>query len=301
MLGLMAGAAWGTTSLGSRYLAHVRGIFPPITVFWRFGLAVPLLILAYYLWGRNGKRLEWRDVPKIIGLGALGIFLMANFNFYATVYTTNINSTMIVTASAVLIALIVYFMGAKVTFGQWLGIVTGLAGVGLIALAKSPTEKDLTVWQHLLGIALATGASLSWALYTVLGGGMVEKYGGLRVTVWAITAGALMQVPVAVGSGVWQVSSGLAASDWWVMVYLAIFPTALAFSVWFIALRYVDVTTLGMTQYVGPVISAALGWLWLGERILWQHVAGAALIFIGLRFASIGKGVGKENEETAKT
>jgi drug/metabolite transporter (DMT)-like permease len=55
------------------------------------------------------------------------------------------------------------------------------------------------------------------------------------------------------------------------------------------ALKYIDVTTVGMGQYVGPVISASLGWWLLGEIIQWYHIAGAALVFAGLRFAATAK------------
>jgi drug/metabolite transporter (DMT)-like permease len=286
VLGLIAGAAWGTTSLGSRYLAHSRDIFPPLTVFWRFALALPLLLVAYRLWTRNDRRFEWRDLPRVIGLALLGIFLMANFAFAATRYTTNVNTTIIVTASAVLIALTVYFMGARVSKAQWVGIVAGLIGVVLIGFAKNPDDHGLSICAHTGGIILATLASLSWALYTVFGRGLVAKYGGLKVTVWTITAGTLMQLPLALHYNVWSVAGTFSMGDWAVLAYLAVFPTAIAFVVWFMALKYVDVTTLGMTQYVGPVISAALGWLWLGEKIMWEHIVGSALIFVGLKFAA---------------
>jgi len=285
-LGLVAGLSWGTTSLSSRYLAHFRNISPPVTVFWRFALAAPLVYAAYRLWTRGARAFEWKDLPRMAGLAALGIFAMANFAFYATKYTTNINVTIIVTASAVLIALIAFARGARFSASQWIGIVIGLVGLILISFAKNPAEKELPLASHILGIGLAVLASLAWALYTYFGGGMVEKYGGLRTTVWAVAIGALMQAPLAIFHGVLPAAKTFTAGDWAVMGYLAVVPTALAFAVWFMALKHIDATTLGVTQYVSPVISASLGWLWLGEPILWEHIVSALLIFAGLRFAT---------------
>jgi drug/metabolite transporter (DMT)-like permease len=295
-LAMLCGAAWGTTSVSSRYLAFERGVYPPTSVFWRFASSLPFLLVAYVLWGK-GPRLQLKDLPKIIWLGALGIFLMANFNFYSSRYTTNINSTMIITASAVLIALIAHFFGDKVTRGQWAGVILGLAGVALIGFAKSPKEPNLSLLDHSFGIFLATLASLSGALYTYLGQSTVAKYGGIRVTVWCITAGVLMQFvfvaaaalvkgqPLA-GPFLPHPTGGSAAGVWAVFIYLGIVPTAFAFTVWFVAMKHIDVTTLGMGQYVSPVISTALGWGLLGETILVWHILGAALIFAGLHFAA---------------
>ena len=263
-----------------------------MTVFWRFALAAPLLLAACRLWGRKEPRFEWRDLPKIAGLSAVGIFLMSNLSFYAVRYTTNINVTIIMTASAVLIGLIAFLGGTKVTKRQWVAIATGLLGVGFITIAMNRHERDFSVWAHMGGVGLATLGSLSWAVYTVYGGPMVAKYGGLRTTAWAIWIGVIMQAPVALLGGAGQAPKG---GDWAVLVYLGVVPTALAFTTWFMALKYVDVTTLGMTQYVGPILNATLAWLLLGERILWMHVAGAALIFAGLHFASRPTYRGGEN------
>ena len=179
-MALAAGASWGTTSLSARYLVDRRELFPTHVVFWRFLLAVPFLLAAWAIWGRGQRRFEWKDLPEIAGLALLGITAMANFNFYSAKYTTNINSTIIITASAVIIAVIAWFQGAPVRRGQWAGVLLGLAGVGFIAMAKDQRHTDLTVWQHSMGITFAFLASVSWALYTVLGRRMVEKYGGLE-------------------------------------------------------------------------------------------------------------------------
>lgn len=295
-LAALCGAAWGTTSLSSRYLAHVRDVYPATSVFWRFALSLPFLAVAYVLWGK-GPRIEMRDVPRVILLGALGIFLMANFNFFSGRYTTNINSTIIITSSAVIIALIARFFGERITRGQWVGVFLGLAGVVFIGFAKSPTEEHLSLLAHSGGIVLAVLASLSWALYTYMGQGIVAKYGGIRVTAWCIAVGAAMQGLFMIAGALFEgvplsqpfmpyPSSGGTLSVWVVFVYLAIVPTAFAFTVWFVAMKHIDVTTLGMGQYVSPVISTFLGWSLLSEAILWQHLLGATLIFAGLRFAT---------------
>lgn len=283
-LGVFAGIAWGAGFVAVRWLVHLRGIGPTVVVFWRFAFAVPLLWAAARLLPRQRTPLARRDLPEILGLSLLGMIMMANFGFAAARFTTNANITLIINANAVFIAIIVMAAGMKVPARQLAGVAAGLAGIGIIALAKSPSA-DAPVSSNILGIALATLASLSWALYTVAGGRMVSKYGGVRVTFWCVTAGALMQLCLAAPVGLASASAALSPGEWWVLVFIGLVPTALAFTAWFVARRLVSLTTLGPTQYVGTVAGIAFGAMLLGEKILPAHLVGGTLILAGLHLA----------------
>lgn len=286
VLGLMAGTCWGTTSVATRYLHHIRHVPPPVSVFWRFTLAFPLLVLATRMWEDNKRKFEWKDLPLLFALSAVGTFLMSDMSFAATKFTTNVNTTVIMTASAVIIGIIAILMGDSVTGNQWLGIWAGLAGVVFIAFAKNPGEEGLTFLKHATGVGCAVLGSISWAVYTYFGKGIVHKYGGLRVTAWAIGIGALLQIPLALCYGLADTIGAFTVAEWLVVLYIGLVPTAVAFALWFVALHYIDATTLGMTQYTGPILNAFLGWLVLREPVLWQHIAGTALVFVGLHFAA---------------
>jgi drug/metabolite transporter (DMT)-like permease len=49
------------------------------------------------------------------------------------------------------------------------------------------------------------------------------------------------------------------------VLYLGIFPTAVAFTTWAFALGRTTAGRLGSTTYLVPAIAIALGWLMLGE------------------------------------
>ena len=63
------------------------------------------------------------------------------------------------------------------------------------------------------------------------------------------------------------------SSIWW-LVYLGVFPTALAFTTWAYALSHMNASSLGATTYLVPPITVLLGWLFLGE-------VPPALAFVG--------------------
>jgi drug/metabolite transporter (DMT)-like permease len=63
---------------------------------------------------------------------------------------------------------------------------------------------------------------------------------------------------------------------------LAALSTALAYLIYFRLLASAGATNLLLVTFLVPVSATALGWLFLGERLLPQHLAGFGLIVAGL-------------------
>ncbi len=71
-------------------------------------------------------------------------------------------------------------------------------------------------------------------------------------------------------------------SSWSVIVYLAIFPTALAFFAWFEAMDKIDLSLLNVMQYLTPVFTIILACLILGERISILNTVGIFFVLAGV-------------------
>ena len=69
------------------------------------------------------------------------------------------------------------------------------------------------------------------------------------------------------------------------MVFLGLFPTAIAFTTYASALRHMSASNLGVTTYVVPVITIALSLLFLGEVPPPLAYAGGALALVGVAVA----------------
>jgi drug/metabolite transporter (DMT)-like permease len=66
------------------------------------------------------------------------------------------------------------------------------------------------------------------------------------------------------------------------LVSLATFSTALAYILYFRILATAGATNLLLVTFLIPVSAILLGVLVLGETLLWKHLAGMALIGLGL-------------------
>ena len=75
------------------------------------------------------------------------------------------------------------------------------------------------------------------------------------------------------------------ASDIWWVVYLGLFPTAIAFTTYAFALRHMTASSLGITTYLVPPLTIVMGWLFLGEVPPTMAYAGGALALVGVAVA----------------
>ena len=99
----------------------------------------------------------------------------------------------------------------------------------------------------------------------------------------ACTVGTLACLPFA-GSLVSEAAAAPASSIWW-LVYLGVFPTAIAFTTYAYALRHMSAGNLGITTYLVPPITIVLGVIFLGEAPPAMAYAGGALALVGVAVA----------------
>ncbi len=282
LLAFLASLAWGTTTVCARYLTDIRGLDPLMLGACRFAFAA-LLLVGYVVVTGKGRALmaSMSDAPYFALLGLLGIVGLGILVFASARYTYSINANLITNANGIFIAAFAFLVGERVPSLRIVGLLVGLAGCFLAVAGKIGFA--LGGRNDLLGGALALGVAICWALYTVLGKRMVERWGGVVATTAATCLGAAALVVIAVGMGRSFVLTG---PEFWVLLYVAVVPTALAFVIWYKALAYVPANLIGPTQYVAPVVGITLGHFLLGEPIRAIFAVGAGLVFVGVWLAT---------------
>ena len=103
------------------------------------------------------------------------------------------------------------------------------------------------------------------------------------VTWMACTGGAIACLPFA-GQLVDQARAAPASSVWW-LVYLGVFPTAIAFSTYAFALRHMSASSLGVTTYLVPPITIVMGVVFLDELPPVMAYVGGVLALLGVWLA----------------
>lgn len=272
-------ALWSVNYLVGRWAPGV--IAPHALALGRWSLAA-LLLAAFCAPELVAKRRliqhEWKH---FFVLGTLGMWVCGAFVYIGARSTTAINMGLLYAASPVLIAIVAAaWLRERIGGLQVLGAVTALAGV-LHILFKGhwDTAGSLRINP---GDAWVAFAVLCWTAYSLLLRAWPSAFGPLARLTLTACAGIVVLLPFTI----WEAAAWLPTTLSWktagLVLAAALIPGAGAYGAYSLMQRTLGASRVGVVLYLGPLYSAALGWLVLGERIEWFHAVGALLILPGI-------------------
>lgn len=275
----------------------------------------PLLILAgAALWGSTGTaQALGPDAASPIGVGTLRILVGALGLLSVVMVRGRLGRTLEVlrserSASAVAAVSIAayqltFFAGvalAGVAVGTLVGIGSAPIATGIIsaAMGRRPTRRwamgttVTLVGATLLvlrgdadlvapvGLLLAVGAGVSYAVYTVASKRLMDaghRSGEVMAATWA--AGAVLLLPTLIGRELgWAASASGAAMVLW----LGLVTVAVAYLLYGAGLARLPAATVASLTLAEPLTATLLAVLVLGERLDASSTLGAALVAAGL-------------------
>ncbi|MER7835926.1 DMT family transporter [Streptomyces sp. NPDC096040] len=131
-----------------------------------------------------------------------------------------------------------------------------------------------------LGVVLCLLAAVAYAAGVVSQKPALARASALQATTYGCLVGTVACLPFA-GQLVHQVA-GAPLSATLDMVYLGVFPTALAFTTWAYALARTTASRMGATTYAVPALVVLMSWLALGEVPGPVTLAGGVLCLAGV-------------------
>lgn len=132
----------------------------------------------------------------------------------------------------------------------------------------------------LVGVLLGVLAALLAASSILIQKPLLAQLDGLTVTWAAALVGTIALLPWA-PSLVSQVGEAPPAATAGV-VYLGVFPTAIAFLTWAYVLTRASAGRTSVTTYIVPALAVGLSWVWLGETPATAAILGGALCLVGV-------------------
>jgi drug/metabolite transporter (DMT)-like permease len=150
-----------------------------------------------------------------------------------------------------------------------IGCLVAFLGVVVISVATSGSKPgDGTT----LGIVLCFVCAIAYSVSVTLQKPVLRTVPALMVTWFACVTGAVICLPFLPQLVSEAAVAHPPALGW--LVYLGLFPTSIAFTLWAFALGRSSAGRLGSLTYLTPVIAIVMGWLLLSE-------APPALSFVG--------------------
>jgi drug/metabolite transporter (DMT)-like permease len=245
---------WASAFAGIR--AGLESYGPGQVALLRFGTA-SLIFLAWAAVTRM-RPPDPRDLPRVALAGFLGITVYHVALNFGEVTVTAGAASLIISASPIITALLsTLFIGERLTSWGWVGIVVSFAGVALISLG----EGGNLAFEP--GAALVFVAAIATSVYFIVSKRPLRRYTALEFTSYAIWAGTVPMLVFAPGL-ITQIAEASPAATW-AVIYLGVFPGAVAYVLWSHALSRMPATALSTFLYFQPVNAIFIAWLWLGE------------------------------------
>lgn len=167
----------------------------------------------------------------------------------------------------------------KMTAGRLAGVLIGFAGVAAMVGSDAIETLGANVTAQLACLA----AAISYALASIYG----RRFHSMGIAPMTVATGQV------IASSVILLPLALVIDQPWTMAMpgmatilavggLALIATALAYVLFFRILSTAGVTNLALVTFLIPVSAILLGVLFLNETLLMRHLAGMALIGLGL-------------------
>jgi len=221
-----------------------------------------------------------KDAITLFLLGFIGISVYhLSLNYGEQFVSAGAASLIIATIPIFVVVLARLFLSEVLDKRILLGIIIALVGVVVISLWGNPDARiEIDYVSGALAVVLA---SFVGAVYTIAGKKLLVRYNPLSLTAYAFLIGNLGLIPFLSPSFIDEVLN-LSIVTWASVLFLAVFPTVIAYSLWYAALEIKQASEVSVYLYATPVLSTLLGTIFLGEQITIFYVLGGAFVLFGL-------------------
>ncbi|MCI0752496.1 DMT family transporter [Teichococcus vastitatis] len=262
----------------------VHGIVPPFFLaFWRWMLA--LLLLLPFAWPhlRRDAPALFRQWPLMLLLGLLGIAVFSTFVYLGLRSTTAVNGALLqsVIPLAILACSFLVF-GEAPRPRQLLGLALSLAGV--VCIASHGSLEDLLGLRLRAGDLWIMGAVLAYAIYSACLR-LRPRVHPLSFLFCAVAASLLALLPAWLWEAAARPLPPLGAATLLSVGYLAVFPSLLSYLFFNRGVELIGANRAGQFIHLLPVFGSLMAVVFLGEALELFHLAGLALIGGGILLA----------------
>lgn len=261
----------------------VQSIEPFTFAFFRFTLSsIALLVILRVM--KRGIPIERSDWWKIITLSIL--IIPGNqmlYMFGQSMTAAGHGAFLFATSPVWIFILAIVHLKEKITWQKIAGIVFSFGGVLLIMLGGQ-TRFGM---EYLWGDVIILLAVLAWCYYTIVGKPLVEKYGALRITAYALAIGSVLYFPFGIYRAVTFDYSQVSAGAWGAVAYMAFGMSVGLYVLWYWVLKYMEASRLAIWHNLFPVISVVVAYFTLGEPLTVSFVLGGTAVLAGVTITEV--------------
>ena len=258
---------------------------PPISLaFWRWFSVFIILFPFFYNEILKNKKEFNKEFFKLFFLGSMGCGVCGAFPNLAGMTTTMANIGIIYTSSPVIIIFLsILFLREKISFLRILGLLICITGVFTI-ISKGNLDFLINL-NFTIGDLWVLGAALGWALYSIYLLNWKSKFSLMARFTLIAMFGFISLLPFFILENVYFAKTNYNQTFLFWVIFAAISPSIIAFSLYTKLQRYVGASLAGFSLYLFAVYGSIFGIIIFKEPLLSFHYLGGLLVFTGVYFA----------------
>jgi drug/metabolite transporter (DMT)-like permease len=279
---LIIPSTWAGSFIAGKYV--IVELDPLQSVFWRFLFSF-LCMIPFLLLSRRDRHPNFKEVRFLIHL--LIVVLTAGigyhlFFFKALLYTTPSNTAIIIALNPFFTAIAEIFVFKKRRSGRfYIGFTLAFTGALWINLSRNG---DLVLSALGKGELYCLIAALSWSVYTILAKlTRDERWDSLWLNAYNYFFTAVFMLPfLSVLS--WP---SLSLSAWNGLMYMAVFPTAIGYTLFYIGVQKRGPAWATTFIYLVPSITVILDYFFFNAQFTIPIILGTIAVVLGLIIGNI--------------
>jgi drug/metabolite transporter (DMT)-like permease len=260
-------------------LAYRYGVDAVTLLMLRMLFSLPLFVAMAWWAGRGQPRLALRDWLGVAALGFSGYYLSSFLDFAGLQYVTASLERLILYLNPTFVMLLGWLLyGRTVRRMHVIGMAVSYCGVFLV-LGHELTFEGSRVG---LGAALVFASTITYALYMVYSGQMVQRHGSLRLVGLATSVACVCCIVQFLVLRPVSAAFAVAPQVIWLSVLNAALCTALPVLLVMMAIERIGPAMSAQTGMVGPISTIIMGVVILGEPFTQWIAAGTVLVITGI-------------------
>ena len=279
---IILSAIWGSAFFAIK--VGLNGFSPIAVASLRLSIASIFLLLLFFI--QKKQILFTKEVLfLLIIIGIIGNFIPFYLISWAEQFIPSSTAGMLMAIGPIITLIMSHFLtkNEKFSIMKLISITIGLVGVLLIFDINSLNDLSSITSIEIIAKLLVVSAAFGYMISNIIAYEKLINIDSFSITTYATTFGAIFSLPFFIyDMGINNFDYDFNYSSVYAIIYLGIFPTAIAFQFRYYITKTSGPVFLSYVAYLIPVFAVIWGYILLSEKIGFNSFVGILLILFGV-------------------